>query len=784
MPKDTSPPVPGDTAAQVAAAFGRLVSGFGNVDAIAAPTIVVVNAPPEKPNIYDGMAPGPLIRLLASTFSEDQWKAFLSAKGLAYSELAREDQKAMFEALFPGGKMVVLPIASVDPSVPPTEVGGDQLRLAKIRLTDKTEIGLSTPNQPEAHVFSAPYQPPDTPSDYAMVNTTTKDVDREFGAVVRETVPNTLKASDLDSGDPSWKTRIPISTISTVDDAARAIATATQREIYVDPRYAAMTVTMRGPGTPVRAYDLMRTLAICLGAAWRQVGSALLLTNDKVGLGAKREMWGEFEARAAALLPTGKSDTPIAQPEGSAFTVKDIPFSGANFPFSAKQLEKYWKQEAEAEMQNSLDEMRLTLPFAQLTPEQQDAARHTQEANTRSHVPSTLTGDVWLTARPRVQVLIPALPAPVDIDDSYQRLLPAPPMNAAEQAASDHRAEEARRPDQNTPHTPADLLALIRSFDRRAVLADAHTPEEIDRVIADMKTLALTELWLRIPLSGGAQSDGAEVALLRHAAKSAQAAGVSLIPEVRVLAWGDQSAEKQIDRTILGRTPRQQIDASGKRDQDVHDTVSPFDPESARCAAALMATVGSIPGITGMLWADATPPGYEAGHGDQDSPAALGYTMEGRLACLRQTHADPIDLDRTQYPAIRAHVGVPGFGDDDGGDAARYDSWRAVRADVERKFLAVVTSALPVSYSAGHKRLPILIRADGDFGEQYALLDAPDKPIYAGVSIFVRPDAPDALQNAFGALTMFQGLKAHSVVLNGLGEADTFHAIASAIAAR
>lgn len=113
-----------------------------------------------------------------------------------------------------------------------------------------------------------------------MMNSPSIAVDREFGATVRETIPNTLKPSDLSDDDPAWRVQIFMDPIKTVDDAARVISAATHRDVYADPRYGRKSVTMRGPLTAHRTYDVMRALALCVGGACRSGD------GGKVGFGA------------------------------------------------------------------------------------------------------------------------------------------------------------------------------------------------------------------------------------------------------------------------------------------------------------------------------------------------------------------------------------------------------------------------------------------------------------------------------------------------------------------
>lgn len=103
-PKDAAPAELGDTASRIATVYGRKIGGFGDVDAIAPPTVMVIDIPPETPNIYDGMPPKQIMKLLAATYSADQWKAFLSEDGVGYESLTRDDSEASVRGALPRGK--------------------------------------------------------------------------------------------------------------------------------------------------------------------------------------------------------------------------------------------------------------------------------------------------------------------------------------------------------------------------------------------------------------------------------------------------------------------------------------------------------------------------------------------------------------------------------------------------------------------------------------------------------------------------------------------------------
>ncbi|MEO7719710.1 MAG: hypothetical protein ABIY70_26185 [Capsulimonas sp.] len=713
LPENITPAASGDSVTQVATVFGRRVGGFGNVDAIAPATITVVNVPPDKVDPYDGMEPEKLIQMLSGSFSADQWKEFMSETGVGYSDLTTSRQRALFAALFPDQQIAVQRFSPNGSGA--QYVKGDALKPARLRLAYKTTMALSLPAQPGAHMFSNDYFSPDQPTPFIMTNSPSGNVDKEYGATVCETIPNTLKANDLGADDAALRAAVSSAGLATVDKAVRAIAAATGREIYADPRYAKKTLTVIGPSQSVRALDLMRALALCVGGTYRKVGSAYVLTDDLVGLGAKHQLWKEFEEKAKAAQDAGEASVSRQAPDANPYTIQDIPWTADSYPLTQSQQDAYWKKWREDGMEPSTDMIQVYLPFAKLTPAQQEAARKIQEQNTKQHEATSLDGDVMMQAAPMIQIVIPSLDAPVLMLDSLHGLLPTPKATPQEQAAATAKRWgpllQAWTPPRLDEHL-SPIAKTLTAFARRAVRAAPHSTDELTKDLAAMKALGINELWLAITPGANAQDD-ASVNLLGDAVKQAKAAHIAVYPDLSLLAWGDHVSDDLIDRAVTGRTTTQQNAIGEMHMADVRDTVTPFDPEVGRRLAALLGKLANVRGIAGVVWENAFPLGYARADANEDdmggSILPLGYAVAGRLAFLRKEHADPIDLHNNNFTDKRAHVSVPGFDDDFKLERSLYTDWRKLRSDCGQGIIRWLAGALPSVFAPGPHRLSIIV---------------------------------------------------------------------------
>ena len=460
LPKDTDPtPLPpGAPVPQVADAYGRVTQAWKSVTAIAPPEMTTVYAPPDTPNPYDGMPTGQVLKLLAGTFTPDQWKTFFEPSGLGYADLQTDAQRSLFAALFPGGHLAVEKDNPTGPNDPKTrqDITGDALLQARLRLGYSVNLGLQAASRADEHIFDASFRPSDAPTRYVMLNGQSYNADHEFGGTVRETGPSTLKPGDLDAA--TLTAPVPLGGIRTVDDLVTHLGLALHLELYADARYGARTVTLIGTAKTARAGDLLRALALCVSGTYRKVGPAYVLTDDLMGLGTKHILWKEFEEKAQAMLPP---DADPNSPVKSPYSIEDIPWSSADpMAFTVGQQKQFWKQWRANPEHPQGNIPTLTIPFSQLSPGQQEVAQYT---NSIQHGETTLNGTVTVQGNLELEATLPSLDGPVALDGDFRSLLPPPSLTPAEQTAQQKQmaAEEPPSFRQDAP-TPAGAAAPSR----------------------------------------------------------------------------------------------------------------------------------------------------------------------------------------------------------------------------------------------------------------------------------------------------------------------------------
>lgn len=784
LPEGTAAPDAGAGVEAVALAFGRAAQKFGVVTAVAPPTMTLLNADPHDPNIYLGMEQSDAFTLLAASLNDAQWRALTGTRGLSPAELGAEDQRQLFAALFPGGKLVVQRSLQVTPALIDelfaAKAGGNEaqaqkdfeekqrqsrrdlsgdLGQARLRLAQDVSLRMPTAGKPDRFQPLQPEMLPNAgPRDEIVRDEQYKPKDTLFGVPVRATVPNAPRPGDLDFDAPALKAPVALGGLRTVGDLVARVGAQTRTELYADPRWERKALAVTGAAAP--AGDLLRALAFCLTGTLRSVGAAYVLTADPVGLGTIRRRWADFEDEARE-----KAAVPVADAADRLFASRspdDLAALGGPFALSPAQAGALGKFDAAGGWERNNFQ---TVPFAQLTPAQQDAARgyvalttqlsermkalagtHPDMAQGMPDLP-TLQGSVRLETRPVVQLLLPSEAAPLDLLSLDTRTLFNPSNKRREQLAVPTKTE----PQAATPKPSAPVPSLkdvLAAVPRRAILAAPRTPAAVDALVAGMKTLGLNELWLDV-FSGGkahfrAGNDRAGD-VLAEALRVTKDTGVRVLAVLDLFAWGRDAPAATADRDILGETSAQ---AAARRQEKYAQLaaargakaprqappagveVSPSAPDVRGALLSVVRALAERPGVAGIVWRDATPPGYGPASRLVSGDAALGYALPARLAFLRAAHADPLDVPDSSY--LRADTSLPGFDDAalTAGLAARWDKARA--AAHQSLLRSLRTAAAPL---AGPDRQPFVYVKQGSAyapGEDwYGSWDGPPAPLPA-----------------------------------------------------
>lgn len=756
LPPDAVPPQKGASVRQAAAAYDRLAWAFGGVVALAPPTMTVLDTDPGMPNPYDGMPPSDVLKLLLGSLSDVQWRAVTGESGLGDADLAGDSQHALFQALLPAGPLTVR--RQYDPSAmshagDPITLNADDLKVVRLRLGQKVQISLP---------FEGPNKGTLTWGNPPLGGKVLYTLDGGlgggrkatlFGVAVRQTVPNVAKPSDLDFDRAALTQKIPLDGIKTVGDLISRIGGALKFEMYADRRYEKRPVLLLGPPS-ARAKDLLRALALCLAGAYRRVGSAYVLTDDLRGTGTRR-----------AILVRAAQEAEIARQEALADAgdrlITERGGSDALLPFG----DDLALNDAEKSLAPPPGQLRvpgqgmsLSLPLAQLTPAQREEARREVEGwNAPQQAPSqpfgggfervTLAGQFHLSAQPVLQLLSPAVPGPVSLNEinAWHLFQPSSKLMQKYSASGNYPHPQPSGPAPSRPVTPS-LASLLTPISRRAVTARPRTAQEVDAVIAAMKVIGFNQLWLDVFSRGKSHLDGTPD-ILAEALARAKGTGIVVIPTLDLLKWGVDAPPEARDLSLMGETSVQaqawQQRYTGivnqgltpaeadKQPSPSELSVCPVAPSVQTVLMSLVRRLSATPGVGALVLRETATPGYERPLDysfNSTLDAGLGYVPALRLAFLRRDHVDPVDLD-VGVPnfSVALDTSLPEF--DEGeqiGDANK--DWNRFRwganCDLLQRLLAAARQ------SAG-PRFPFLIkqRHYTGGGNWYSLWDDPRVPL-------------------------------------------------------
>ncbi len=729
LPEGTLPP-PADASPTVLAnTFGDITQGFGSVTAIAPATRVLLNDNPAAPDLLGSVGVFESFKMLAASLDDVQWKMLTSKGGLGLLELTDDMQKLLFHSLFPDN---VLWVASQDPAQEKrpkeqrtdTRNVSDQIDGVRVRLGQTAHIFIND-KKGETIFFWGP--PADTPRLCAWrpPQDSASAQNNVYGSLMQAAVGNTPKSSGLSLTSARFQQSVSLTGVKTVEELTARIAAKTHTELYADPHYASLLLTVIGPTHEAPAADLLRALALTVAGTYRQVGPAFVLTDDLEGVGTRRKRLKNWQEDAH------NAKNKLNDQAGAVLLKRRAPqahlLSGFGDP-QAMTLQQMagFKDDGSMPGIPGGDE---NYSYAKLTQAQQNQVRTladayedqqaTSDANSSSGDPPQepdRTGAVTLMPLYAVQLLIPTVEGPVDGDTGnslstlyWPGIAVVHAMEAEKAAASAPAA---------LPPTPP-LLPLLHSRPRRAVLGHPTTPAAVDALVAAMQKVGLNELWLDVFSGRKSHLDAKGTDILTEALTKTQGTGITVYADLSLLQWGGNPPKDTWDLNLLGENSRAADSAKHARSQDGdYDAAGrpiPYvpppvvaSPASAHLKKTLMDMVrglASRPGLAGFVWEDAE-------RGDD-----LGYTPEMRLAFLRAFHADPIDITPQDYP--RGDVSLPMF-DDKAVDTALRDYWDDARLNANTLLLTQMRQAIPASANK-----PILMQRRDNSTDWLASWDDP-----------------------------------------------------------
>lgn len=744
------------TVLDAASLYNRASQSFGTVTALAPPTMVVLNTAPGEPNIYAGMPPLDAFTLLAASLSDFQWAALTSAVGLGVSDLTLAQQPVFAALLSHDGKLLVRPRYAEGEKYDDNDKRDltDALPQARLRMGQTITLTLPPKDDPNSSYGPATVPLPlGAPRQYEVVEREDHDnsAAKDYGADVRADVPNVPKRGQLDFSTTALKMAIPLNDLKTVGDLVYRIGGMTHAELYADPRLEKKPLTLLGePSAP--AADLLRALAFCLCGTFRQVGPAYVLTDDIVGIGTRRQIWTEFEEDANSLRRG-----PVAAASNLLYRrhhPRELSWfgdPGAYTPEEAKFVDPHMTPD-----DAYLPELKL--PFAKLTPAQQDMAERGLAKWNREYKMQPVTTDGPITVRPGLstQLLVPGIATPVDLnlnhggtDQIFVFAMSQEEFKEKLKAGNDEfvkaHPEAAGLMARATARVPAaTVLALLKPTPRRGAIIHPRTPKDVDSDVAAAKTLGLNTLWLDVFSEGAAHLPGSPLSdavaaktvgndVLVEALAQTKGTGIRVFLLFDLLFWGQVPPAQDADLNILGETSAQAAARWQQRkallpegqhmsEEDYANAiipdwpgvaVSPLAPDVQKELIGYMKTIAARPGVAGLVWREADTPGYDLLPGGSDtSSLLLGYQTDMRLAFLRRFHADPVDIYDVGHSGAIANTDLPNFSEQGRGSGmyGLHDSWVKFRQDMGLTFLQSLYAAINPPNILTARRVPILVR--------------------------------------------------------------------------
>lgn len=757
-PKNAGPAPQDATIGEIAAEFGLTSQEFGTVTALAPASQTVLNADPVGPNPFLDMDRNELLTLLSGTLTDAQWQAMTSPRGVALSALTGTDQKQILDALFPSTGLRVEPVsadsvqemlagmAAAQQSGKPYSPAGlrdvaPDLPRAFLRLGQRTAFML--PGGPGGGYSGAGDDTSGlhyTVFDDAEANALSphpSTPETLYGIRLLGEIPNTLKAADLDYDAPAFRAAVPLSRLKTVGALVAKISATTHVEIYADPHLANKTLTILGKSESAPASDLLRALALCVTGTYRAVGSAFVLTEDLVGAGVVHQRWADVQRQVMDQKQT------LMVSVGTTLMARHSPSDllGLRDPadLTPGQRDLALKPGGVRQGDALYPPGTIFLPLGKLTPGQQEAVRRgtEQREEMAKLIPGLGAGqpdmkqNIMLTVTPTWQLVLPSLDGPVTLGDliAITNLFDYPPVGGP--------AASGEPPAAAPPPAPKPLLAAVLApFPRRAVLAEVNTPQQVDSLVASLRTAGLNQLWLVTFSRGVDHSD-----LLTEALRVCKGTNIAVYAVLDLLTWGSKTPETLRDRNLFGEDSAQANAHFRRTEPDLRLTeewmeftlptdqllADPTNPTVQRKLTLLVKTLAAQPGLAGLVWQGDESPGYDplADFSSGGDDRRLGYNAPVRLAFLRQTGADPLDV-----PPNRDSLGIDGLLWRDGNSSGAYtltDRWNGFPAGASHALLGSLYAAARAVAPA----LPLVLRQrhDGDIAAGwYGSWDDPRKP--------------------------------------------------------
>lgn len=283
--------------------FERRAVRCGSVSTLAPRTMTVLNYK-NLPKLTPASVVRPQDRFgfLMATLTPAQWARIGSEQGLGAGDLNRQ-QRELWDGMLPPQIALTRHREAGVERVEVTPGLRQQMRLRFARRVSWLfQRGVGRDSS-----FAGTWMP--DPSDIWQIAASGPEAERDWqrrtvGAVeLRADVAERLKPSDLDFGAEALDATISLGGAQTVGDLVARIRDATRLDLYCDPRYRVLAVSVRGDRA--RAGDVLKALCRSVTGTVRNLGGqggAWIMTDDRTGLGTRQAIIGDWVQQRSALL--------------------------------------------------------------------------------------------------------------------------------------------------------------------------------------------------------------------------------------------------------------------------------------------------------------------------------------------------------------------------------------------------------------------------------------------------------------------------------------------------
>ena len=621
-----------------------------------------------KPNPYDDVPPNEAMTLLMSMLTDAQLGKLTGKDGLGLSDLTDDMQQHLYQLMMPSDDDCNFLFSQDGENVNanPLDIMATKSLGAKLRI--KQHVGFGVFKQNDSIGVGIDDHKNYVAHTYLWDGFNSYDnLDKLNGVTVHQNVPNSPKPGKLNFNDPALQIAINPDGVKTVGELMERIAKATKLELYADLYYETRKLTLCLGRKTVRAADLLRSLAFCVGGTYRQVGPAYILTDDIKGAGTRRQIIQDYEQECSAMR------YPLLKHAEEALynnaTLQNTKFANADESLvSTPEEEKAGKKSQEDTGAMSA----FKLPFEQLTPEQQKFVReyadvlekYAEEFPENGYRTLDLTKDINVWHNPVVELTLPGLSKP--IDPGFGIKIAGLFRKTPQKPTFDQEKYKKRLFAQNNEALWRDAH---RKFARRGWLARPRSRDAVDAALNSMKKLGLNELWMVVFEDGkslipntffpivASLRDADD--LLTYAIEKAKAQNVKVCPVMELFSWDKETPEEQRDRTIRGedseedmvrrdRVRKEKAGDDGKKKPE-HPKytvwVNSYDLEVQKKLRGLMKAVALHTGVGDWVWNNAVPPGYiNTTYSIWDKTPIMGYNETARLNLIREVHHDMVDF--------------------------------------------------------------------------------------------------------------------------------------------